>query len=97
MFIVTEGVTDKEALIKLSTVSKAASARKVFGLISGCLKRSLSVLESKALNHEHIYLRQGIGFLFDNDIRMRQHKFFVIKEICRIMPSPLVTMPNLKT
>ena len=37
------------------------------------------MLESKALNHEHIYLRQGIGFLFDNDIRMRQHKFFVIK------------------
>ena len=25
-----------------------------------------------------IFVR-GIGFLFDNDIRMRQHKFFVIK------------------
>ena len=43
MFIVTEGVTGKEALIKLNGI-KAASARKVFGLISGCLeKKSFSV------------------------------------------------------
>ena len=37
------------------------------------------MLEAKALNHEHTYLRQGIGALFDNDIWMRRHKVFVIK------------------
>ena len=41
MFIITEGVTGKEVLIKLNGI------------------KSLSVLESKALNHEYIYLRQG--------------------------------------
>lgn len=58
MFVITKSVTGKKALIELCGIESSIT-QEGFGLIKDAWKRNPSVLGLKALNHEHIYLRQG--------------------------------------